>query len=138
MTWGNQLIANDAEGGYYRFDYQSRQWLADVGIDEVRSVDSLGRQYHFPHRRRALPVAARLGGRRRGQSSAAPDGGTGWSLQGYVDHVNSWGTGRAQADYASTPEGTRHGAVSSIKPGRVAAGIALEHRDIDRAHRRIR
>ena len=41
MTWGNQLIANDAEGGYYRFDYQSRQWMTDVGLDEVRSVSAI-------------------------------------------------------------------------------------------------
>ena len=43
LTWGNQLISNDTEGGYYRLDYQDRRWLADVGIDEVRSVSGLGR-----------------------------------------------------------------------------------------------
>src|SRR5271170_2700875 len=32
VTWGNQLIANDAQGGYYRINYQDRQWLADAGI----------------------------------------------------------------------------------------------------------
>ncbi len=82
MTWGNQLISNDAQGGYYRLNYQSRQWLADVGVDEVRSVSGLGSDTTFltgdtryqlsrdwgvggvaniePHRRRHQLVAGRL------------------------------------------------------------------------------
>src|SRR5271165_6930219 len=47
VTWGNQLILNDAQGGYYRVNYQSRQWLADAGIDEVRSVSGLGTNTTF-------------------------------------------------------------------------------------------
>ena len=33
------------------------------------------------------------------------DGGTSWSLEGYVDHLNAAGTGRAQADFAATTQG---------------------------------
>ena len=33
------------------------------------------------------------------------DGGTSWSLEGYLDRANSGGTGRAQADFAETPVG---------------------------------
>src|SRR5208283_3682411 len=47
VTWGNQLITNDAQGGYYRFGYQSRQWLADAGVDEVRSVSGIGTNATF-------------------------------------------------------------------------------------------
>src|SRR5208337_1868802 len=47
VTWGNQLITSDAQGGYYRFSYQNRQWLADAGIDEVRSVSGLGTNTTF-------------------------------------------------------------------------------------------
>ena len=65
MTWGNQLIANDAQGGYYRLDYQSRQWLADVGVDEVRSVSGSRHQHDVSHRRYALSAVPRLG---RGRS----------------------------------------------------------------------
>ena len=92
MTWGNQLISNDVQGGYYRLDYQSRQWLADVGIDEVRSVSGLGANTTFvtgdaryqlsrdwgvgsvaniePHRRRHQLVAGRL--RRSRRTPGAP------------------------------------------------------------------
>ena len=47
LTWGNQVIADDMQGGYYRFDYQSRQWITDVGIDEARSVSGLGTNTTF-------------------------------------------------------------------------------------------
>jgi hypothetical protein len=104
MTWGNQLIANDAQGGYYRFDYQSRQWLMDAGIDEVRSVDGLGTNTTFltGDARYQLFRDWGIGGVANVSRS---DGGTAWSLEGYVDHLNAWGTGRAQADFANTPTG---------------------------------
>jgi hypothetical protein len=104
MTWGNQVIADDMQGGYYRFDYQSRQWMFDAGIDEVHTVSDLGSNITF------------LTGDTRYQMSrdwgvggvaniSRTDGGTNWSLEGYVDHANAYGTGRAQADYAQTQEG---------------------------------
>jgi hypothetical protein len=104
MTWGNQVISDDVQGGYYRFDYLSRRWMADVGIDEVRSVSGLGASTTF------------LTGDARYQLSrdwgigslaniARTDGGTNWSLGGYVDHVNAWGTGRVQADLADVQSG---------------------------------
>jgi hypothetical protein len=104
VTWGNQLIANDMEGGYYRFNYQTRRWLLDAGIDEVRSVSGLGTDTTFftADTRYQIFRDWGIGGV---ANVSRTDGGTGWSLQGYVDHLNAWGTGRAQADYASTPSG---------------------------------
>jgi hypothetical protein len=104
MTWGNQLISDDMQGGYYRIDYQSRQWQADAGIDEVRSVSGLGSDTTF------LTGDARYQmSRDWGIGSVAnisrTEGANGWSLEGYLDHLNGFGTGRAQADFASTPNG---------------------------------
>ncbi len=104
MTWGNQLIANDAQGGYYRLNYQSRQWLADIGVDEVRSVSGLGTNTTFLTGDTRYQLLRDWGVGAVANVSHS-DGGTGWSLQGYVDHVNTWGTGRAQADYADTQAG---------------------------------
>src|SRR5207302_76082 len=42
LAWGNQLISSDVQGGYYRVDYRSRRWLADFGVDQVRSVSGNG------------------------------------------------------------------------------------------------
>ncbi len=104
MTWGNQLISNDAQGGYYRLNYQSRQWLADVGIDEVRSVSGLGGDTTFltGDTRYQLSRDWGLGGV---ANLSRTDGGTSWSLEGYVDHANGAGTGRVQADFAQTTAG---------------------------------
>jgi hypothetical protein len=33
------------------------------------------------------------------------DGGTAWSLEGYVEHPDSWGTSRTQVEFADTPMG---------------------------------
>ena len=104
MTWGNQLISNDAQGGYYRLNYQSRQWLADVGIDEVRSVSGLGTNTTFltGDTRYQLSRDWGVGGVANVSHS---DGGTSWSLEGFVDHSNAAGSGRAQADFAESPRG---------------------------------
>jgi hypothetical protein len=104
MTWGNQLISNDAQGGYYRFNYQSRQWLADFGVDEVHSVSGLGTSTTFltGDTRYQLSRDWGVGGV---ANVSRTDGGTSWSLEGYVDHSNAGGTGRAQADFAETPVG---------------------------------
>jgi hypothetical protein len=104
MTWGNQLISNDAEGGYYRLNYQSRQWLADIGIDEVRSVSGLGTNTTFVtgDTRYQMSRDWGVGGV---ANVSRTDGGSSWSLEGFIDRSNGGGTGRAQADYAQTPVG---------------------------------
>jgi hypothetical protein len=104
MTWGNQLITNDAQGGYYRLNYQSRQWLADVGIDEVRSVSGLGTNTTFltGDTRYQLSRDWGIGG---AANVSRTDGGSSWSVQGFIDHSNGGGTGRVQADFTQTPVG---------------------------------
>ena len=104
MTWGNQLISNDAQGGYYRLNYQSRQWLADFGVDQVRSVSRLGTNTTFltGDARYQLSRDWGVGG---AANISRADGGSSWSLEGYADHSNAAGTGRVQADFAATPSG---------------------------------
>lgn len=102
MTWGNQAISNDVEGAYYRFDYQDRRWIADAGVDEVHSVSGLGSDITFltGDARYQLSHDWGMGG---AANISRSDGGTGWSLQGYLDHLNKWGSGRVQVDYADAP-----------------------------------
>ena len=104
VTWGNQLISTDIQGGYYRLNYQSRQWLADAGIDEVRTVSGLGSNITFltGDGRYQLFRDWGVGGVSNVSLTA---GGNSWSLEGYVDHANAWGIGRAQADFAEAPNG---------------------------------
>jgi hypothetical protein len=104
MTWGNQLISNDVQGAYYRLGYQSRRWLADVGVDQARSVSGLGTSTTFLTGDSRYQLSRDWGVGAVGNISRS-GGGTGWSMQGYADHINGWGTGRAQADVAATPIG---------------------------------
>ena len=100
LAWGNQLITSDVEGGYYRVDYQSRRWFADFGVDEVKSVDGAAPTITFINTdaRYQLSRDTGVGGVVNLRHS---DGDTAWSVEGYLDNVNSLGTGRAQVDYAT-------------------------------------
>ncbi|HXC09379.1 MAG TPA: hypothetical protein VNV61_10680 [Steroidobacteraceae bacterium] len=104
MTWGNQLIANDMEGGYYRLGYQGLRWMTDVGIDEVHSVSGLGSDTTFLTGDAHYQLSRDWGVGSIANVSRT-DGGTAWSLEGFVDHPNVWGAGRAQADFAKTQMG---------------------------------
>jgi hypothetical protein len=104
LTWGNQVIANDMQGGYYRFDYQSRQWMTDVGIDEARSVSDQGTNTTFLTGDARYQISRDWGVGGVADASRS-DGGNSWSLGGYLDHLNHWGSSREQVDYAKTPTG---------------------------------
>jgi hypothetical protein len=100
LAWGDQPLASDIEGGYYRLNYQSRRWLYDFGVDEARSVSGTGSDVTFitGDSRYQLTHDTGVGGAANLRLS---DGNTGWSIEGYVDDASSLGTGRVQLDYAS-------------------------------------
>lgn len=105
MSWGNQVISNDMEGAYYRFDYQNRRWIFDAGVDEVHSVSGLGSDITFltSDARYQLSHDWGMGG---AVNISRADASNAWSLQGYLDHLNAWGSARAQVDYADALSGT--------------------------------
>lgn len=100
LAWGDQPMASDIEGGYYRLNYLSRRWLADVGVDVARSVSGTGADVTFltGDTRYQLTTTTGVGA----ASNVRLGGGTtGWSAEGYLDNANSLGTGRLQLDYAT-------------------------------------
>ncbi|HYM26820.1 MAG TPA: SdrD B-like domain-containing protein [Steroidobacteraceae bacterium] len=100
LAWGNQVITNDVQGGYYRLGYQTRRWVADIGVDAVRSVSGDGVSTTFVNAdaRYQLSRDVGVGGVANLRHS---DSDNAWSLEGYVDEVNGLGTGRLQLDYAT-------------------------------------
>jgi hypothetical protein len=98
LAWGNQPIANDMQGGYYRASYRSRQWLADGGVDFIKSVS--------PNR----PDATFLTGSTRYQFTRDIGAGAGinwlhsddssWSAYAFAERNHPWGIGRLQFDAA--------------------------------------
>ena len=100
LAWGTQLMASDIEGGYYRMNYQSRRWLFDLGVDEALSVSGNSPNVTFltGDTRYQLTRDSGIGGTANFSLSS---GNTAYSVTGYLDDANSWGTGRAQLGYAS-------------------------------------
>jgi hypothetical protein len=123
LAWGNQLITSDAQGGYYRVDYQSRRWLADFGVDQVSSVSGMGSTTTFVNgdARYQLSRDSGLGGVVNVRRS---DGGSAWSVEGYLDNANSYGIGRGQLDYATDPQ-TRDATITLQQTWNVPAGTRL-------------
>jgi hypothetical protein len=103
LAWGNQVITNDVQGGYYRVGYQSRRWVADVGVDQVSSVSGRGVDTTFVNADARYQLSRDLGVGGVTNLRHA-NGDNAWSLEGYVDDANSWGTGRVQLDYATDPQ----------------------------------
>ena len=106
LAWGNQLILSNAEGGYYRLDYQTRRWSANFGIDEVLPVSGQGVSSTFLNGNARYQVDRDTGIGAVSNLLLGHDGGsaTAWSLQGYLDQANSWGTGRVQLGYATSTD----------------------------------
>ncbi len=102
LAWGNQLIASDVQGGYYRVGYQSRQLIADFGVDEVLSVSGHGVASTFLNGDARYQLWRDTGIGAVANVLLARDGAqhTAWSVEGYIDNANSRGSGRAQMDYA--------------------------------------
>lgn len=98
LVWGNQLISSDAQGAYYRANYQSRQWLIEGGIDYVASVSgdrssisyATGSVRHQYSSYLGFGAGANL---RHGDDTA-------YSAFAFVDRVVPWGIARGQFDFA--------------------------------------
>lgn len=99
LAWGNQAIANDMQGGYYRASYRSRQWLIDGGADVVRAVSSDGIDSTFltGSIRYQWTRDVGAGGGLNWRNSEE----TAWSAYSFVERNHPWGIGRLQADAAS-------------------------------------
>ncbi len=104
LTWGNQLITNDVQGGYYQFGYQGRRWFTDVGVDQAWSVSGRGVDSTFvtADARYQLSRDFGSGGVVNMRRSA---GALAWSVESYVDVRNEWGIGRGQLNYVNSEVG---------------------------------
>lgn len=115
LAWGNQQLASDAEGGYYRAGYSSRRWSLDGGLDYVSSVSGLNGDVLYGTGYARYQQSSRIGfgggasvrhvltdpdGITAAEETAANDWGGAWSTFGFVDAANRWGTGRVQGSYS--------------------------------------
>jgi hypothetical protein len=101
LAWGNQIITSDVQGGYYRIDYQTRRWLTELDIEQANSVSGNGPNTTFASGSARYQLTRDFGVGGVANIRRSEGGGTAWSVEGYLDSVNRWGTGRAQLDYAT-------------------------------------
>jgi hypothetical protein len=99
LLWGNQPVANDARGGYYRLYYASPRWLWDAGVDYLAPFDKdtgdattyLNGSVRYQFLR---DLSAGTGANVRLSDSTA------WQGFVYVEHVNYVFTERTQLNQA--------------------------------------
>lgn len=98
LRWGQQPLANNLQGGYYRVTYQNRQWLASGGVDLATPVSGDGNTIGFL-----------TGSLRHQWSSDIGVGGSAnlrvgdqaaWSASAYLDRALPWASLRQQLDVA--------------------------------------
>ena len=111
ITWGNQPIVSDAQGGYYRNSYQSRRWQTEAGVDYLNSISGRGAAttYYSGSARYQVSRDIGLGGVANVRESS---GAHGWSTEGYADLRNALGISRGQISYAE--ESPRQDAVLTL------------------------
>jgi hypothetical protein len=136
LAWGNQLITSDVEGGYYRVGYQSRRWTADAGVDEVLSVSGNGVNSTFLNGDARYQLSRDWGVGSVANVLLTSDGShnTSWSLEGYVDAINRYGSGRVQLDYATDPL-TQDASITVQQDWTTRPGLRLaSSASLDRVH----
>jgi hypothetical protein len=99
ISWGNQIMINDVEGGYYHVGYRRAQWQVDAGLDEVRSVSGLTPRSTFGSLDGIFHPShdVSIGGSANIREAV---GATAYSTSVYVEELNSLGATRLQADTA--------------------------------------
>lgn len=98
LVWGNQQLASDSNGGYYRFAFQSRRWTLDGGIDFMDSVSGSGDSTIFGTGYARHQYSSGLGV--GGGANIRQSGSDAWSVFAFADVANRWGIGRGQANHA--------------------------------------
>jgi len=99
ISWGNQPIVSDAQGGYYRNSYLNRRWQTELGVDYLDSVSGRGTSSTFYSGSARYQLSRDFGV--GGVANIRQAGGDhGWATQGYLDWRNHLGVSRAQLNYA--------------------------------------
>jgi len=99
LVWGNQPVANNAQGGYYRMNYSSLRWLWDGGVDYIAPVDdSRGSTTTFVNGSVRYQFLRNLSGGTGGNVRLA--GTNAWQGFVYLEHANPLLTHRAQLSRA--------------------------------------
>lgn len=123
LAWGNQLIASDMRGAYYRINYVSRQWLWDANVD-----------YTVPVGDGSMQTTTFVSGSVRHQfwqdlgvgagGNARFDGGQAWSAFAFVENTYAPLVNRTQI-YTARNDPKREYMVTLTQTWNTPAGTRL-------------
>ncbi len=105
LFWGYSPINSDLQGGYYRVNYQSQQWIWAAGLDSVSSVSGRGASGLFGTGNLRYQVDRTLGV--GGGATLRHSGSDAAAAYGFADVQTSYGATRLQADLV-TARGAQH------------------------------
>lgn len=104
-TWGYAPVNGDLEGGYYRLNYQSQQWVWTAGVDSVNSISGKGVSGVYGNGSLRYQVDRSLGV--GGGGTVRHAGADGGSAYAFVDKQTDLGTTRLQVDVVRVEGGSR-------------------------------
>ena len=122
-TWAYSPVNGDVEGGYYRLNYQSQQWIWTAGFDSVNSITGRGVSGVYGNGSLRYQVDRSLGvGGGATVRHAGADGGTAYA---FVDRLGDLGTTRLQVDVVAVQGGQRGGQLTADQAWATPVGLRL-------------
>jgi hypothetical protein len=96
MSWGYASINSDVQGGYYRVNYQSQQWIWAAGVDSATSVTGRAPSGTYVTGNARYQADRSLGV--GGGASARRAGGDAAAVYAFIDKQSAFGATRVQVD----------------------------------------
>ncbi len=123
MSWGYAPINSDIQGGYYRVNYRSQQWIWAAGLDSVSSVSGNGTSGSFLTGSMRYQVDRSLG--LGGGASARRSGGDAAAAYAFLDKQSALGSTRLQLDVAGAQGAQRTTQLSADQAWPTQPGLRL-------------
>lgn len=123
MSWGYSPINSDVEGGYYRVNYASQQWIWTAGLDSVSSISGRGTSGNFLTGNVRYQVDRSLGV--GGGASARHAGTDAASVYAFADKQSALGATRLQLDFVAAQGAQRTAQLSADQAWPTQAGLRL-------------
>ncbi len=106
MFWGYSPISSDLQGGYYRVNYQSQQWIWAAGVDSVSSITNRGANGLFGTGNLRYQVDRTLGV--GGGATLRHSGDDAGAAYAFADLQSQFGATRVQVDIVATRGTQQH------------------------------
>lgn len=122
-AWAYSPVNGDVEGGYYRLNYQSQQWIWSAGADSVNSITGRGVSGLYGNGSIRYQVDRSLGV--GGGATMRHSGNDGGSAYAFVDRQGDLGTTRLQLETVAVQGGQRGQQLTADQAWATPVGLRL-------------